>query len=66
MPSQRQVSVQIMKMWSKTLDLSPLLATSDRPLGSVQKKRRGAERNRLGLSGIGGVARYVLSGLGRL
>eukprot|EP00438_Fugacium_kawagutii_P009117 Skav231773 [mRNA] locus=scaffold3283:76062:77820:+ [translate_table: standard] len=23
------VSVQIMKMWSKTLDLSPLLATSD-------------------------------------
>lgn len=26
------MSVQIMKMWSKTLDLSPLLATSDRPL----------------------------------
>ena len=25
-----KVSVQIMKMWSKTLDLSPLLATSDR------------------------------------
>lgn len=28
-----KVSVQIMKMWSKTLDLSPLLATSDRASG---------------------------------
>ncbi|CAJ1351673.1 unnamed protein product [Effrenium voratum] len=38
------VSVQIMKMWSKTLDLSPLLATSDS--GLVQKQVVGdAARN---------------------
>ena len=36
--------MQIMKMWSKTLDLSPLLATSDRALVDVGRLMDDLER----------------------